>query len=339
MNSEEAGYAARRAFGNTVLLGEQARDSWSWTTLELLLQNLRIGIRTLARTPGFAFVSILVIAIGIGANVALFTVVRSVLMKPLPFVHAERLVRLYVHSADDKFPYNEVAGGISTEWKKQSHGFSDLAIVLSWPQYNLSGTNGQLPERVPAAFCSWNLLPMLGVEPLLGRGFTAADDQPSASATAILSWGLWKRRFGGDPAILNQTIHLDGKPYTVIGIMPSWFAYPVESVQLWTPIYHEQFPDRWAQLDSHMFVVIGRLKPVAVVGDTRFLVAKPPEPMMYFPLYKGIEGGATLAVRGIRHATSFALPIRGSAARSRASGLGHSDHGSDDRQVHTRRQF
>ena len=268
MNSEEAGYAARRAFGNTVLLGEQARDSWSWTTLELLLQNLRIGIRTLARTPGFAFVSILVIALGIGANVALFTVVRSVLMKPLPFVDAERLVRLYEHSADDMFPYNEVAGGISTEWKKQSHGFSDMAIVLSWPQYNLSGTNGQLPERVPAAFCTWNLLPMLGLEPLLGRGFTAADDQPSASATAILSWGVWKRRFGGDPAILNQTIHLDGKSYTVIGIMPSWFAYPVES-----------------------------------------LVAKPPEPMMYFPLYKGIEGGATLAVRGIRDATSFALPI------------------------------
>src|SRR5207245_4453292 len=88
-----------------------------------------------------------------------------------------------------------------------------------------------------------------------------ADDQPSANATVILSWGLWKRRFGGDPAILNQTIHLDGKPYTVIGIMPSWFAYPEQSVQLWTPIYHEQFPERWEQLDAHMFVVLGRLKP------------------------------------------------------------------------------
>jgi hypothetical protein len=261
MSSEEAGYAARRAFGNTMLLREQARDTWSWTTLELLLQNLRISMRTLARAPAFAFVSILVIAIGIGANLALFTVVRSVLMKPLPFEDPKRLVRLYEHSADDKFPYNEVAGGIFTEWKKQSHGFSDLAIVLSWPQYNLSGTRGQLPERVRAAFCSWNLLPALGVEPALGRGFTAADDQPSANATAILSWGMWKRRFGGDPTILNQTIHLDGKPYTVIGIMPSWFAYPEQSVQLWTPVYHEQFPDRWEQLDAHMFVVIGRLKP------------------------------------------------------------------------------
>src|SRR6266446_7639262 len=160
MTPVEARYAARRAFGNPTLLREQARETWNWSTIETVFRNLRISIRTLARTPGFAFVSILVIAIGIGANVALFTVVRSVLLKPLPFKEPERLVRLYEHSADDKFPYNEVAGGIFTEWKKQSHGFSDLAIVLSWPQYNLSSTNGQLPERVRAAFCSWNLLPM-----------------------------------------------------------------------------------------------------------------------------------------------------------------------------------
>jgi predicted permease len=267
MSRVEARYGARRSFGNTTLLREQARETWGCNRLELFLQNLRISARTLARTPGFAFISVLVIAIGIGANVALFTVVRSVLMKPLPFNDPERLVRLYEHSADDKFPYNEVAGGIFAEWKKQSHGFSDLAIVLTFPEYNLSGARGQLPERLRATFCSWNLLPTLGVEPALGRSFTAADDQPSANATVILSWGLWKRRFGGDPAILNQIIHLDGKPYTVIGIMPSWFAYPEQSVQLWTPIYHEQFPERWEQLDAHMFVVIGRLKPGIIATE------------------------------------------------------------------------
>ena len=261
ISPEEARYAARRSFGNAMLLREQARDTWSWNRLEVFLQNLRISIRTLARAPGFASIAVLVIAIGIGANVALFTVVRSVLMRPLPFKDPERLLRLYEHSSDDKFQYNEVAGGIFSEWKKQSYSFSDLALVLTWPEYNLSGARGQLPERLRAAFCSSNLFPMLGVEPALGRGFTAADDQPSANATVILSWGLWKRRFGGDPAILNQTIHLDAKPYTVIGVMPSWFAYPEQSVQLWTPVYHEQFPERWEQLDSHMFVAIGRLKP------------------------------------------------------------------------------
>src|SRR5947199_1876627 len=260
MSPEEARYAARRAFGNPTLLREQARETWNWNTIETALQNMRISIRTLCRTPGFAFISILVIAIGIGANVALFTVVRSVLLKPLPFKEPGRLLRLYEHSADDKFPYNEAAGGVFLEWKKENHGFSDLAIVLTWPEYNLSSAGGQLPEKVRASQCSWDLFQTLGVEPAMGRSFTATDDQPSANATVLLSWGLWKRRFGGNPAVLNQTIHLDAKPYTVIGVMPSWFRYPEQSVQLWTPVYHEQFPDRWQQLDSHMFVVIGRLK-------------------------------------------------------------------------------
>ncbi len=261
MSPEEARYAARRAFGNPTLLGEQARKAWSWNNVEMVLQNIRISMRTLARTPGFACISILVIAIGIGANVALFTVVRSVLLKPLPFKEPARLLRLYEHSTDDKIPYNEVAPGIFAEWKKQSHSFSDMAIVSTSGEYNVSGAGGQLPERVRAVEFSWDLLPTLGVEPALGRGFTAADDKPSANATTILSWGLWKRRFGGDPSILNHTIRVNAKAYTVIGIMPSWFVYPEQGVQLWVPIYHEESPKEMQVLDSHDFVPVGRLKP------------------------------------------------------------------------------
>jgi predicted permease len=239
-------------------------DLWEWNSVKPLanmLRDLRYAARTLRRAPGFAVSVVLVMALGIGASTTMFTVVRSVLLKPLPFREPERLIRLYERSPDDKFPYNVVAGGVFTEWKKQSHGFSDLAIVLPWREHNLSAGGGQLPEKVRGADCSWNLFPALGVEPAVGRSFTATDDQPSANSTVILSWGLWKRRFGGDPSILNQTIHLDAKPYTVIGVMPSWFAYPEQSVQLWTPIYHEQSPNRWEQLDAHMFVVVGRLKP------------------------------------------------------------------------------
>ena len=261
MTLVEARYAARRAFGNPTLLREQARETWNWSTIETVFRNLRISIRTLARTPGFAFVSILVIAIGIGANVALFTVVRSVLLKPLPFKEPERLIRLYEHSADDKFPYNMSAGGIFAEWKKQSHSFSDLALVSIPGEYNMSGEGGQLPESVRAVECSWDLFPALGVEPAVGRGFTAADDKPSVNGTVILSWGLWNRRFGSDRAILNQTIHLSGKSYTVIGVMPRWFAYPEQSVQLWTPIYHEESARDLQALDSHDYVAIGRLEP------------------------------------------------------------------------------
>ena len=260
MSPEEARQAALRVFGNPTLLREQVGETWSWNWLELFVHDLRIGIRALARTPGFALLTILVIAIGIGANVALFTVVRSVLLKPLPFREPARLLRLYEHSTDDKFPYNGSAGGIFAEWKKQNHGFSDLAI-LGGNGYNLSGTSGQLPEMVNSAVCSWNLFPMLGVKPALGRSFTADDDQPSANATVVLSWGLWERRFGGDASILNQTILLDAKPYTVIGIMPSWFAYPDQSVQLWTPIYHEMNAAEMQSPDSHDFTAVGRLKP------------------------------------------------------------------------------
>ena len=142
MSPDEARYAARRAFGNPTLLREQTRETWSWNGVEMVLQNMRIGVRTLARTPGFACISILVIAIGIGANVALFTVVRSVLLKPLPFREPERLIRLYEHSSDDAFPFNMVAGGIFAAWKDQSRGFSDLAIVSSSEEYNLSGASG-----------------------------------------------------------------------------------------------------------------------------------------------------------------------------------------------------
>jgi predicted permease len=260
MDPDEARYAAMRTFGNQTALKEQTLEKWRWLWLETFARNLRFAGRGLARTPGFAAVAILVIALGIGATTALFTVVRSVLLEPLPFKDARRLVRLYEHSADGKFPYNSVAAGVFVEWKKQSTAFSGLSIFNIDFAYGLSGTGGQLPEKVRASECSWDLFETLGVEPALGRGFTASDDQPSANATVILSWGLWKRRFGGDPAVLNQTIHLDTKPYTVIGVMPAWFSYPESSVQLWTPVHHEQRPDRWQVLDNHMFKAVGRLK-------------------------------------------------------------------------------
>jgi putative ABC transport system permease protein len=260
MNSEEARYAALRKFGNPALLREQARATWSWTWLELLARDLRYGVRTLWRTPGFAIVAILVMALGIGANVALFTVVRSVLLKPLPFVEPDRLVALYEHSADDQYPYNVIAPGVFAEWRRQNRSFSDLALFGD-AEFSLSGASGQLPEKVRGASCTWNLLSTLGVQPALGRDFTAADDRHSANATVLMSWGLWKRRFAGNPAILNQSIHLDGQSYTVIGILPAGFAYPDAATQLWTPVYHYEPAAYMEHIENHQFQAVGRLKP------------------------------------------------------------------------------
>lgn len=261
MSHNEARYAAIRLFGNPTVLKEVTRDTWGWTWIEQFARDLHYACRTLFRSPGFSILTILVIALGIGTTTALFTVVHSVLLEPLPFKDPARLIRLYEQSADDKFPYNDSAAGVFTEWKKQSHAFSDLAILAARYEYGLSGMGGQLPEKVRASECSWDLFPTLGVAPALGRSFTAPDDQPSADATVLLSWGLWKRRFGGDPSILNQRIHLDARTYTIIGVMPAWFAYPEPGVQVWTAVHHEESPNRWQELDSHMFTVIGRLKP------------------------------------------------------------------------------
>ena len=255
---EEARNAALRAFGNPSVISEQTREVWSWDRLETLLRDLKITIRTLARQPGFSAVAVLVIAVGMGATISLFTVVWSVLLKPLPFDQPGQLVRLYESS--ERFPANVVAPGIYGEWKRESQSFSDLALYKDWPQYNLS-EGGALPEQVRATICSWDLFATLGVQPRIGRSFTAEDDQPSANGTVILSWSLWKRRFGGDSSIIGRKINLDAKPYTVIGVMPRWFAFPEQKVQIFLPVYHERTPAEMTQIDNHGFIVIGRLKP------------------------------------------------------------------------------
>jgi predicted permease len=261
-SAEEARRAAFVKFGNPQQVRETLwrQNTVSW--LDSVGRDLRYAVRALRRSPGFALISILVIALGIGVNAALFTVVRSVLLKPLPFRDPQSLVRLYEETVASgfSFPYNHNAGGIFSEWEKQSHSFSGMAIA-GYAGYNLSGTQGQQPESVDAATFSWNMLSVLGVEPALGRNFTAEDDRQSANGTVILSWGLWKRRYGGNPSILNQTILLNAKPYTVIGIMPAWFAFPESRVQLWTPVYHEQPPAIAQAIDDHEFRAVGRLKP------------------------------------------------------------------------------
>ena len=260
MLPEEARRQARIKLGNSRRVRETLWQQNTVTFADSIWRDLKYAMRTLHRSPGFTVVAVLVMALGIGANVALFTIVHSVLLTPLPFAEPTRLIRLYEHSSD-QFPYNSVAGGVFAAWKEQTHSFSDLAILDSSLAFSLSEAGGQLPEKVTFGVCSWNLFPMLGVQPVLGRSFAASDDQPSATATVMLTWGLWKRRFGGDPAIVNRTIELDAKPYTVIGILPIWFTYPEQDVQLWTPIYHLIPQEEMNALDSHDWGAIGRLKP------------------------------------------------------------------------------
>lgn len=257
---DEARRAALLKFGNTQQVRERVWRQNTLAWLDSLRRDVKYGVRGLGRSPGFAVVAMVVIALGIGVNAALFTVVRGVLLRPLPFRDPQRLARLYEDTLGNTFPFNQNAAGIFAEWEKESHSFTGMAISGD-AGYNLSGTQGQLPETVQAATFSSSMLPVLGVEPALGRNFSAADDTPSANGTVLLSWSLWKRRFGGDRSILNRTILLDAKPYTVIGVMPSWFAYPYGTAQLWTAASHEHTSAEMQVLDDHEFQAVGRLKP------------------------------------------------------------------------------
>jgi predicted permease len=227
--------------------------------MDHLIRELRLTIRNLARTPGFSALVILVMALGIGATAALFTVVNSVLLKPLALPDANRLVMASEADTVLKFTDNSVAGGTFESWRDRNHAFEQLAISTP-ADNNLATGDGQLPEHIETAVSTWAALPLLSVQPAYGRLFTASDDRYGANETTVLTWGLWKRRFGGDPKIVGHTILLDSKPFTVIGILPAWFAYPSPRTQLWTLVYPQATPQMMASHDSHNFNVIGKMK-------------------------------------------------------------------------------
>ncbi len=259
MDATEARQAALRLFGNPSVVREHARATWSWQWLESLARETRQGARRLIRAPSFSLTAIVVLALGIGANVALFSVVNAVLLKPLPVAHPDRLLRIYEADSRGRFQDNTVAGGCFARWQQQARSFVQMAMMQA-TTYNLAG-NGQMPEVVKAEQASWNTLPMLGVRPVLGRLFRSDEDRPQANASVVIGWGLWKRRYGGDPSVIGRTILVDLKPYTVLGVLPSWFRYPDARTQLWVPVYHERSPEMMQRFDSHNFDVVGELRP------------------------------------------------------------------------------
>jgi predicted permease len=268
LTPEEAERRARIKFGSARRVHEDLWQQNSVAPFENLTRDLRYTIRTLARTPGFTLTAILVMALGIGATTALFAVVRSVLLNPLPYPHSSRLVSLYESDivSNDPSPWDPVAGGVFQEWQRATRSTAQMALVSPWKGYNVSASGGRLPESVSAALISWNFFRVLGVAPALGRDFLASDDKPSAPATAILSNAFWKRRFAADPAIVGKTVYLDANPYTIIGVMPPSFAWNFNSkTQLWTAAGHES-PYQMNVFDDHEFLVVARLAPGATLA-------------------------------------------------------------------------
>jgi predicted permease len=264
METEEARRRARIKLGNPRIVRETLWRQNTVSLLDTLGRDLKYAIRTLARTPGFSLVAIAVMALCIGATTSLFTVVRSVLLRPLPFRDPGRLVMLYEHFRDARsnqegFNYNTVAPADYYDWRTQTHGFEDMAAMRYW-QFNLTGERGELPEEVKARGGSWNLFPLLGVPAAIGRTFTESEDRLDGTAV-MLTWNLFERRFAGDASIVGRQIHLDGKPYTVVGVLPQWFTYPDAKVQVWVPYLSGLPADLLPHHDYHFSTVVARLRP------------------------------------------------------------------------------
>ena len=230
--------------------------------IEEFTQDLRFGARTLRRNPGFAAIAILTLALGIGANAAIFSVVNAVLLRPLPWSDPDRAVMIW--SKWTAFDKTWVASGEVVDYKKRSRALSDVA-AWSDGQVNLTG-DGE-PERVAAASVSANLFPVLGAQPMIGRVFTGPEDVPNGPNVVVLGFGLWKRRYASDGSIVNRTILINGQSFQVLGIMPPDFVLPTdfqnpEPTQLWTPL---QMDPASTDHGNHGLYAAGRLQPGATV--------------------------------------------------------------------------
>jgi hypothetical protein len=197
-----------------------------------MFQDLRFGLRLLLKSPVFALASVLSLTIGIGATSAIFSVVNGVVLRPLPYAEPERLVRLWHNKPQIRMTRMPVSGGNVNIWREQAQSFESVA---AYSQTAAVITGEGAPEQVQGARISYNLLPMLGYQPLIGRGFMAEENRSGNDAVVVLSHRLWQRRFGGDPAVLGSSITLDHiKQYTVVGVMPPEVNFP-EQTEFWMP--------------------------------------------------------------------------------------------------------
>jgi putative ABC transport system permease protein len=223
-------------------------------------QDLRFGLRTLRKHPGFTAVAVIALALGIGANTAIFSVVNTVLLRPLPYKQPDRLVMLWEDDTKGGYPRDTPAVANYIDWREQSTVFEGMA-ALADQSYNLTGAGD--PERLDGKRASANLFQLLGVEPMLGRGFLPEDDKPGAARVAVLSHGLWQRRFGSDPNIVGRALELNGQSCEVVGVMPQGFGFPSRDDELWTPIAFTQ--QEAASRGRHYLEVVARLKPGVTV--------------------------------------------------------------------------
>jgi putative ABC transport system permease protein len=257
VSTEDARRAAIRALGNTTRLKEEVRETWGWTLLDRLKQDIFYATRVLRKNSGFTATAVLSLALGIGANTAIFSIVNAVLLQPLPYRQPDQLVMLW--EQDRKGGDNFVSPADFRDWREQNRSFDRVAAFL---HTTFTITGGDRPERIAGELVSWDLMQLLGVAPALGRGFVLEDERQIPYTSVILSDGLWRRRFGGDPAVIGKTLESNGRKLTIVGVMPGGFDFPSGLIrtppEIWVPLARPA--QEWTVRGFHYLRVVGRLR-------------------------------------------------------------------------------
>ncbi len=280
-SAREARLEAARRFGNRGRIEQRCRQLYMIKRqgrADMLIQDLRYAIRTLFKNRAFTAVAVITLALGIGANTAVFSVINTVLLRPLPYQEPDRLTVIWTNFGAD-LPQNWISGPEYAEMQEFSTLFEDIAVALP---FTVSITGSGEPEQISAAAASGNFFRTLKVQPAVGRGFRSDDDRPGADAVTVISDGFWKRRFGGDPSVVGQTINLNGDPYVVIGILPPDFkilhpdAQFPPNIDVWaamSPLFGGFFgrPMQYSEMPrgSHGMRGFGRLKPGVTLAQAQ----------------------------------------------------------------------
>jgi putative ABC transport system permease protein len=269
---EEAVRRARLEFGGHEQLQEECRDARGVSVIETLFQDVRYALRMMRKSPSFAAVAILTLALGIGANTAIFSVIDSVLLRPLPYKDPAGLVMVWENNSQHPNPHNTVSPPDFLDWQNRNSSFAEMAALFD-ERDNLTG-NG-LPQEVIVQDVSANFFSVLGVNPILGPGFRAENGQAGHDKVVILSYGFWKERFAGDSGIIGKTIILDGHAQTIVGVAPrdfTWFikdgSFTGAKPQMWSPfVFPASFSDRKGI--GRFLSVVARLKPGVTVAQAQ----------------------------------------------------------------------
>jgi predicted permease len=315
MNAEEARYAALRTFGNLELVREQACGTWSWTWLELLVRDVRYGVRTLGRSPGFASIAILVMALGVGINSAIFSLVDHILIEPLPFPQPDRLFAVWARSDVEGQGRIAASGPDFLDYHDQNSSFSAISEMI--PQFTVTWTGDGEPKLVNCAGVSDDFFAMLGVHPVMGRFYLPSEYAQLEGNTIVISYRFWKNQLQGDPHVLGRMVHFEEVAQTIVGVappMPDLFpdtdVYPTLTTRPSWPFM------KWR--GNKFLTVLGRLKPgttseKAAEELTAILRRAPGEPtdvrVQVVPLKDDLVGGIKNQLRVIMAATALVLLI------------------------------